>query len=80
MEDQVTDVVLEETTEVELPAGESQFEIDAALQRALDRFKPVKWIRAITEYIADDGSTRRFIDYKKLERNKYAPWGRGELV
>jgi thioredoxin reductase len=53
---------------------------DVELARILDKYKPSKWWRALTEYVNEKDQPSRFIDYKKLERNKYAPWGRGEFA
>lgn len=78
IENQVTDVVLTEKPEVD--ENVSPLGMDAELERMLNRFKPAKWIRAITKYVTEDGETRQFLDYRKLERNKYAPWGRGEFA
>lgn len=76
VEDQVTDVVVVG----DVPAGNMNAEAEAYLAKMMEKMKPAKWMRAITEYLTEDGKTRSFIDYKKLERNKYAPWGRGEFA
>lgn len=76
IENQVTDVEIVE----DVPAGNMNAEAEAYLAKMMEKMKPAKWMRAITEYLTEDGKTRRFIDYRKLERNKYAPWGRGEFA
>lgn len=76
IENQVTDVEIVE----DVPAGNMNAEAEEFLAKMAEKMKPAKWMRAITEYLTEDGKTRSFIDYKKLERNKYAPWGRGEFA
>lgn len=80
IENQVTDVEIVE----DVPAGNMNAEAEAYLakmmEKMMEKMKPAIRMRAITEYLTEDGKTRSFIDYKKLERNKYAPWGRGEFA